>query len=123
MNMADYAGVVVIGGDGTIHEAVNGMLMRLDGNKLPIGLLPNGSGDDFCGGFGLGTGDLENAIGFILKGQTIKIDAVKVLIDYDNEEQLREAAAKDSSIKLSDYMRYSCVNSSLCLSANCARNA
>ena len=66
--MDDYSAVVIIGGDGTIHEAVNGLLMREDGKKIPVGLLPNGSGDDFCGGFGLGTGDLENAISFLLKG-------------------------------------------------------
>lgn len=85
--------------------------------------MPNGSGDDFVGALGLEVGDIDTAIKFILKGQTVKIDAVRVLLDYDSEQQLRDAANRDPSIKIDNHLRYSMVNSSLCLSANCARNA
>lgn len=53
----------------------------------------------------------------------MKVDVVKILIDYDSEEELREACKKDPSIKLHDYLRYSSINCSLAVSANCARNA
>jgi diacylglycerol kinase family enzyme len=36
-------GIVVVGGDGTINEVLNGMLARVDGMKLPIGLIPQGT--------------------------------------------------------------------------------
>lgn len=42
-----YSAIFLVGGDGTIHESINGMLKRMDKKLLPIGLIPNGSGDDF----------------------------------------------------------------------------
>lgn len=53
----------------------------------------------------------------------MKVDVVKILIDYESEEELREACMKDRSIKIQDYLRYSSINCSLAVSANCARNA
>jgi len=53
----------------------------------------------------------------------IKVDIVKIILDYHSEEELREAARNDPSINIYDHMRYSAINCSLALSANCARNA
>lgn len=39
-------GIVVIGGDGTLHEVVNGLKM----NHLPLSFIPGGSGNDFARG-------------------------------------------------------------------------
>lgn len=58
LELDDYSCVVTVGGDGTIHEAVNGLLTRQDGRRIPLGFLPNGSGDDFCGNLGLDVGDV-----------------------------------------------------------------
>ncbi len=43
-----YSALILVGGDGTFHESVNGLLKRSDKKQIPIGLLPNGSGDDYC---------------------------------------------------------------------------
>jgi len=48
LDIEKYSLLVAAGGDGTYHEVINGMLMRKDGKKLPIGLIPNGSGNDLC---------------------------------------------------------------------------
>jgi diacylglycerol kinase (ATP) len=42
-----YDGLCAIGGDGTIHEMVNGMLSRTDGDTLPLGPIPGGTGNSF----------------------------------------------------------------------------
>lgn len=43
----DVDAVVVLGGDGTVGEVVDGMLNRKDGKKVPIGVMPGGSGNAF----------------------------------------------------------------------------
>jgi len=48
LDIEKYSLLVAAGGDGTYHEVVNGMLARPDKQKLPIGLVPNGSGNDLC---------------------------------------------------------------------------
>ena len=43
-----YDMVIAMGGDGTIHEVING-LMKIPGEKRPVlGIVPVGSGDDFA---------------------------------------------------------------------------
>lgn len=50
-NPADIYGIIVFGGDGTMHEVLNGM-----GNvKVPISFIPGGSGNDFARGISLET--------------------------------------------------------------------
>jgi diacylglycerol kinase family enzyme len=75
-----------VGGDGTISEAINGMLARLDGQRLPIGLVPNGSSNDLCRSLGIKS--VDYALDFILKRETLSIDAIRVLIDVDSEQGL-----------------------------------
>ena len=43
-----YSALILVGGDGTFHESINGILKRTDKKLIPIGLIPNGSGDDYC---------------------------------------------------------------------------
>ncbi|NQT26303.1 diacylglycerol kinase family lipid kinase [candidate division KSB1 bacterium] len=42
-----YDGFCAIGGDGTMHELVNGMLTRQDKKKIPLGLITGGTGNSF----------------------------------------------------------------------------
>ena len=47
LDYAGYEGFCAIGGDGTMHEVINGMLKRKDASMLPIGLLTGGTGNAF----------------------------------------------------------------------------
>ena len=47
IDLENYDGFLAIGGDGTLHEVVNGMLTRKDHQKIPIGIIPGGSGNSY----------------------------------------------------------------------------
>jgi diacylglycerol kinase (ATP) len=50
---AGYSTVVALGGDGTVHEVVNG-LMQIEETRRPrLGVIPLGSGNDFIGSLGI----------------------------------------------------------------------
>ena len=50
MDIDKYSAVYAVGGDGIIHEVVNGIMRRQDKKKIPLGFIPNGSGNDTVGG-------------------------------------------------------------------------
>ncbi|RKQ29683.1 diacylglycerol/lipid kinase family protein [Oceanobacillus halophilus] len=45
----DITTIIVIGGDGTLHEVINGLYHR----RIPIGFIPGGSGNDFARGLAI----------------------------------------------------------------------
>jgi len=81
-DLNNYDAFIAIGGDGTLHEVVNGMLTRDDGIKIPIGMIPGGSGNSYMHDLQL-TKPIE-AANAILRGNkrwvdTIHIDANHVI--------------------------------------------
>jgi YegS/Rv2252/BmrU family lipid kinase len=71
-----YDGLCAIGGDGTMHEVVNGLLSREDGLKIPIGLVPGGTGCSFM--YDLDCLDPVEATKRIISGKTKPIDVALV---------------------------------------------
>ncbi len=71
-----YDGFCAIGGDGTMHEIINGMLKRDDGQKLPIGLVSGGTGNSFL--YGLDCLDPVEAAKRIVSGNTNPIDIARI---------------------------------------------
>ena len=66
--------VIAIGGDGTVNEAVNG-LMRLPAAKRPaFGLVPDGTGNDYGFALGLRPGDLADASRVLAEGRMRVLD-------------------------------------------------
>ena len=60
---AGYRTIVSVGGDGTLNEVVNGLV--IDGRADPdvrLGLIPGGTGSDFGRGIGLPRDPLESAL-------------------------------------------------------------
>jgi len=68
-----YEVVTAIGGDGTVHEVVNG-LMRLPEQERPaLGAVPIGSGNDFCNNVGIQP-DSALAMKRVFEGEPRRID-------------------------------------------------
>jgi YegS/Rv2252/BmrU family lipid kinase len=65
--------LVVIGGDGTVNEVVNGV----GGTEAEIAVLPNGTGQDFARTHGIPSG-LDDAVRAALEGATRTIDLGRV---------------------------------------------
>jgi YegS/Rv2252/BmrU family lipid kinase len=83
-NGCDY--MVAVGGDGTLHEVINGMLQaNIPANEYPtIGLLPYGSANDFAR-----TARISNSIAALIAGikskTTQKLDLGKIIIQQTQE--------------------------------------
>ena len=75
-DLTKVSAIIAVGGDGTMHEVINGMMARKDGIKLPIGLIPGGTGNSFM--HDLDCLDPLKAINIIEKGKLKKIDLMKV---------------------------------------------
>lgn len=71
-----YDLVVAAGGDGTIHEMVNGLVFG-DRSDVTIGVIPVGSGNDFAFGVGI-QGDIETAVSRLFTGQPRTIDLARI---------------------------------------------
>ena len=76
--------IIVVGGDGTLSEVIRGYLDR-EGRAIDpeasVGLLPSGTGSDFCRS--LGSATTEQLISALAERRTRLIDAV--LASYVNE--------------------------------------
>lgn len=74
-----YDTIVAVGGDGTVNEVINGlMLCKLEGITLPrFGVLCVGRGNDFAGSMGIPT-DLEAGVQALVDDHRRTIDIGKV---------------------------------------------
>ena len=75
-DITKYNGMVIIGGDGTFHEVINGILNRGDQKKIPIGIIPAGSGNSFMQDLDLV--DPVKAVQLIISNQTRLIDVMRL---------------------------------------------
>jgi diacylglycerol kinase (ATP) len=73
---AGHKTVLVLGGDGTLSEAANGILGLPAAKRPTLGFLPGGTGNDFLRDFAIT--DLHSAVHAIADGRTVAVDAVDV---------------------------------------------
>lgn len=76
--------LVVLGGDGTINEVVNGMT---NFDKVRFGVVPTGSGNDFARGLGLTGTPIEHLERIISSKEEFTIDLGQVTWDGDNRRK------------------------------------
>src|SRR5213082_1318017 len=65
--------VVIMGGDGSVHEVVNGILSS--GKRVPLGIVAAGSGNDFAWNTLKLPRDPMDSIEKAFNGQVIEVDA------------------------------------------------
>ncbi len=65
--------LVVVGGDGTVYEAVNGLVRSGASEEIDVAILPRGTGTDFVRTFGI-TGDLDRALEVAREGRVRPVD-------------------------------------------------
>lgn len=116
--MDHFDAVACVGGDGTVSEIFNGLVMRecrdqcididdanvdLPTPKMPIGIIPGGSTDtiSYCLH---GTTDITTAVLYIILGQRLGMDLVSV---YDHHKLLRLYASVLSYGYLGDVIYHS----------------
>ena len=74
LTKAGETDIIVIGGDGTLHEALNGIY---DVSSCRLGLIPSGTGNDFAKHLGLSK-KVEEALDLILNGEAKQTDYIEV---------------------------------------------
>ncbi len=77
--------VIAIGGDGTVHEVINGLMAVPSESRAQLGIIPVGSGNDFAFAAGLPV-SIEKAIERLLVGSSSVVDVGSI---QDGKGRLR----------------------------------
>lgn len=76
-----FRNIIAVGGDGTINEVVNGIINSGKQNKVKLGIIPEGGGNDFAKNFKIGN-KIKEDIEIILRGTTRCIDVGSIENKY-----------------------------------------
>ncbi|MCK5457366.1 MAG: diacylglycerol kinase family lipid kinase [Melioribacteraceae bacterium] len=76
-DFSQYDGIVAAGGDGTLFEVINGYFKNTSERRIPIGVLPVGTGNAFARDLELSNNQIEEAIEIISKQKLRKVDVGK----------------------------------------------
>ena len=74
LTLAGATDIIVMGGDGTLHEVLNGIV---DPSQVRLGLIPSGTGNDFAGKAGISM-DAEKALSLIIDGEAKGTDYLEI---------------------------------------------
>lgn len=85
-----YRTIVVVGGDGALNDAVNGIMNSSapDREHIALGIIPNGIGNDFARYWGLSIDNYKQAVDWIIHRRLRKID-VGYCSYYDGQQHVK----------------------------------
>ena len=72
--LSGFDGLIAAGGDGTVFEVLNGLYKHPKAERIPLGLLPIGTGNAFARDLGLQPSAWREAIDLLHRGQTREVD-------------------------------------------------
>ena len=84
-----YETIVVVGGDGALQDAINGIMSSENSGNVSLGMIPNGISNDFSNYWSIPENDYKRAIDYIIAGRTRKIDIGCCRYTTDDGEQVR----------------------------------
>jgi diacylglycerol kinase (ATP) len=76
-DFSQYDGVVAGGGDGTLFEVINGYYKNKDRGKIPLGILPTGTGNAFARDLDMNLERWQEAVEIIKMGRPRNVDVGK----------------------------------------------
>ena len=76
--LSAFDGVVAVGGDGTLFEVVNGLYRSDRAERIPLGVIPLGTGNAFARDLGLQPGDWQSAVNIIAAARKRAVDVGRV---------------------------------------------
>lgn len=77
-DLSCFDGIIAAGGDGTVFEVLNGLYRHPKPARIPLGLLPIGTGNAFARELALQPGDWSKAVDLLLQARTRQIDVAHV---------------------------------------------
>ena len=84
-----YETIVVVGGDGVLQDAVNGIMSSPNSSMVALGIVPCGIANDYAGFWGLSDGDYKSAIDCIMTRRVRKVDVGCCVYGSDDNEKRR----------------------------------
>lgn len=83
-DLSAFDGVLAAGGDGTLFEVLNGLYAHPPQRRVPLGLVPVGTGNAFARDLGLMPGDWARGVGIIRSGTVRRVDVGRVSFGEDS---------------------------------------
>jgi diacylglycerol kinase (ATP) len=77
-DLSVFDGIIAAGGDGTLFEVLNGLYRKVPAQRIPLGLVPVGTGNAFARDLGLMPGDWQKGIDIIARNQPRRVDVGRV---------------------------------------------
>jgi len=79
LDLSNYDVLCIVGGDGTFHECVNGIMTRSDdeAQRIPLAIIPGGTGNSLVLEL-LGDAKSGKSIRHIMRGVSVPIDICKI---------------------------------------------
>ena len=84
MDYTKYDGIVAAGGDGTLFDVINGYYKNSSKNKIPIGVLPVGTGNAFIRDMDLDNTHWQQALDIIYQNKSKKVDVGKFVFENND---------------------------------------
>jgi len=78
LDFSKYDGIVVCGGDGSVFEVINGYVLNTSAKKIPLGIIPIGTGNAFVRDLNLRTNQFLEAINIISNNKPLATDVGEI---------------------------------------------